>query len=89
MGTWAVAKAKAQFSELIEVAREKGAQEITRNGKLVGFVVSPEDWKRKSMATDAAGKPFVSAWDALGGPETAQFDFEIPRTKSKARWVKF
>ncbi len=47
MGTWAVAKAKAQFSELIDTAREKGAQEITKNGRLVGVLVSPEDWEKK------------------------------------------
>lgn len=44
MGSWAIAKAKAQFSELIESARENGAQEITRNGKLVGVLIPPEDW---------------------------------------------
>jgi prevent-host-death family protein len=89
MGTWAVAKAKARFSALIDIAQEEGAQKITRNGKLVGLVVSPEDWEKRSTISEAAEKPFVSAWDALGGSETAQFDFEIPRTKSKARWVKF
>ena len=50
MGTWAVAKAKAQFSELIETAQEHGAQEITRNGKLVGVLVSPSDWEKKKQA---------------------------------------
>jgi prevent-host-death family protein len=89
MGTWAVAKAKAQFSALIDIAHEEGAQKITRNGKLVGLVVSPEDWDKRSTSSEATEKQFVSAWDALGGPETAKFDFEIPRTKSKARWVKF
>jgi prevent-host-death family protein len=44
MGSWAIANAKAQFGELIESARENGAQEITRNGKLVGVLISPEDW---------------------------------------------
>ena len=48
MGAWAVAKAKAQFSELIVCAQEKGAQEITRNGKLVGLLVSPEDWNKRN-----------------------------------------
>lgn len=43
MGNWAVAEAKAKFSELIETARAQGAQEITRNGKLVGVLVSPEE----------------------------------------------
>ena len=52
MGIWAVAKAKAQFSELIDTAREKGAQEIRKNGRLVGVLVSPEDWEKK-MRTPA------------------------------------
>ena len=47
MGTWAVAEAKAKFSELIDNAHEQGAQEITRNGKLVGILVSPEEWEKK------------------------------------------
>ncbi len=41
MANWAVAEAKAKFSELIETAREQGAQEITRNGKLVGVPCLP------------------------------------------------
>lgn len=46
MASWAVAKAKAQFSELIDTARDQGAQAITRNGKLVGVLVSPEEWNQ-------------------------------------------
>ncbi|HEY5056366.1 MAG TPA: type II toxin-antitoxin system Phd/YefM family antitoxin [Acidobacteriaceae bacterium] len=56
MGTWAVAEAKAKFSEVIETAREQGAQQITRNGKLVGVLVSPEEWagrKRREPAKNA------------------------------------
>ena len=45
--TWAVAEAKAKFSKLIETAQEHGAQEITRNGKLVGLMVSPDDWHKR------------------------------------------
>ena len=48
MGTWAVAEAKAKLSEVIDSAHEKGVQKITRNGKLVGFVVSPDDWEKRT-----------------------------------------
>jgi prevent-host-death family protein len=56
MGTWPVAEAKAKFSEVIETAHEQGAQQITRNGKLVGVLVSPEEWegrKRREPAQNA------------------------------------
>ncbi|HXE08175.1 MAG TPA: type II toxin-antitoxin system Phd/YefM family antitoxin [Acidobacteriaceae bacterium] len=53
MGTWAVAEAKAKFSEVIETAREHGAQQITRNGKLVGVLVSPEEWQGRKRRESA------------------------------------
>lgn len=48
MGTWGVAQAKARFSEVIDSARQGEVQQITRNGKLVGLVVSPEEWEKKT-----------------------------------------
>ena len=44
--TWAVAAAKAKFSELVECAQNDGPQEITRNGKVVGVLVSPSEWNK-------------------------------------------
>jgi prevent-host-death family protein len=71
MANWAVAEAKAKFSELIETAHKQGAQEITRNGKLVGILVSPEDWKRAMHA------PAENARTMSG------LDLRRPRTKAR------
>jgi prevent-host-death family protein len=52
MAQWAVAEAKAKFSEVIEKAQKKGPQEITKNGRPVAVVVSMEEWKSE-YGTDA------------------------------------
>jgi prevent-host-death family protein len=45
---WAVAEAKARFSELIDAAVSKGPQTITRHGEGTVVVVSLAEWERKS-----------------------------------------
>ena len=45
---WTVAEAKASFSELIETARVRGPQTITKNGRTAAIVVSPDEWQRKT-----------------------------------------
>ena len=45
---WSVADAKARLSKVIDLAREKGPQTITRNGRPAAVIVSVEEWKRKS-----------------------------------------
>jgi hypothetical protein len=63
---------------------------VVRRRKLEFVLMTREEDEKRNVAKAAERpKPFVSAWDAMGGPDTAQFDFDIPRTKSKARWVKF
>jgi prevent-host-death family protein len=59
---WAVADAKARFSELIDRALTGGPQTITRKGKKTVVVVSAEEWERKTrrkgnLATFLAGSP--------------------------------
>jgi len=51
-GTWTVAEAKAKFSELIERARSRGPQTITRNGHTAVVVVSAEEWSRKTKRSE-------------------------------------
>jgi prevent-host-death family protein len=46
-GTWGVAQAKAQLSEVIERAMTEGPQEITKGGKDAMMVVSKKEWLRK------------------------------------------
>lgn len=52
MSSWGVAQAKAKLSELVEQARTKGPQQITKSGKPVAVVVSMEEWKAE-FRTDA------------------------------------
>ncbi len=46
--TWSVAKAKAKLSEVIARAESKGPQTVTRHGRKVAVVVSPEEWERRT-----------------------------------------
>lgn len=52
--TWTVAQAKAKLSEVIDKARHKGPQAITRNGKSAVVVVDAELWK-KTQRHEAMG----------------------------------
>lgn len=52
MAKWAVAEAKAKFSEVVELAQKKGPQEITKNGRPVAVVISMDEWKAE-FGTDA------------------------------------
>ena len=45
--SWTVAEAKAKFSEVLEEARNRGPQTITKNGREAAVVVSAEEWARK------------------------------------------
>ncbi len=47
-GKWTVAEAKAKFSAVIDEARTRGPQTITRNGRTTVVVVSAEEWERKA-----------------------------------------
>ncbi|HXR25516.1 MAG TPA: type II toxin-antitoxin system Phd/YefM family antitoxin [Candidatus Binataceae bacterium] len=47
-GIWAVAEAKARFSEVIDRALSEGPQTITRKGREAVVVVSAAEWKRKT-----------------------------------------
>lgn len=85
MSNWAVAEAKAKFSELIETAHAQGAQEITRNGKLVGVLVSPEEWKRVKH-TPAQNARTMS--DFFKNSPLAGSGIDLRRSRSKARKVE-
>lgn len=51
MAKWAVAEAKAKFSEVIELTK-RGPQEITKNGRPIAVLISMEEWKAE-FGTDA------------------------------------
>ena len=46
MANWAVAEAKAKFSEVIDKAESAGPQTITRNGRTTAVVVAAKEWER-------------------------------------------
>ena len=58
---WTVAEAKARFSELIDQARSKGPQTITRHGRPSAVVVSAEEWERKSKRTGNLAEFFAAS----------------------------
>lgn len=60
-GTWAVAEAKARFSELIDRALMQGPQTITRNGQKAVVVVAAEEWTRKTARAGTLADFFASS----------------------------
>jgi prevent-host-death family protein len=82
---WAVAKAKARFSELVESAHGQGPQQITRNGKLVGVLVSPEEWEKKNKQPAQNARTmseFFRSSPLVGS------GIDLRRSRSKARKVE-
>jgi prevent-host-death family protein len=84
--TWAVAEAKAKFSEVLDKVETSGPQIVTRR-KREYIVLTREQYEKREAEEES--KPFVSAWDALAPSSGAKFDVEFERTRSKARAVKF
>ncbi|WP_263373277.1 type II toxin-antitoxin system Phd/YefM family antitoxin [Granulicella aggregans] len=54
MGTWGVAQAKAQFSEVIEKAMTEGPQEVTKSGKDAVVIVSKKQWLERAKPKQSA-----------------------------------
>jgi prevent-host-death family protein len=48
MASWGIAELKAKASEVVESAQKKGPQHITRHGKRVALIVSPEEWEKRN-----------------------------------------
>jgi prevent-host-death family protein len=60
-GTWTIADAKARFSEVLESARSKGPQVITRHGRETAVVVSAEEWQRKTQRVGTLADFFANS----------------------------
>jgi prevent-host-death family protein len=78
--TWTVAEAKAKLSELIERARSRGPQTITRNGHTAVVVVAAEEWARKTRRHGNLAEFFASS--PLVGS-----DLKIERVKGRVREI--
>ena len=79
--TWAVAEAKAHFSEMIERALTDGPQTITRMGKQAVVVVSAEEWQRKTRRAGNLAEFFAAS--PLRGS-----GLKVKRTKSGPRAIE-
>lgn len=60
-GKWSVAEAKAKLSELIEDARSRGPQIITRHGRTAAVVVGVEEWERKTKRAGTLAEFFAAS----------------------------
>lgn len=60
-GKWTVTEAKAKFSAVLDQARERGPQTITRNGRTAAVVVSAEEWERKARRTGNLAEFFAES----------------------------
>ena len=59
--TWTVAHAKAKLSEVIENARVRGPQTITKNGRRSAVVVSTEEWARRARRDGSLAQFFATS----------------------------
>jgi len=80
-GTWAVAEAKARFSEVIDRALANGPQTITRKGQKAVVVVSAEEWQCKTKRKGNLAEFFAPSPMRGSG-------LKIKRTKDRPREVK-
>jgi prevent-host-death family protein len=78
--TWTIAEAKAKFSELIDRARTRGPQTITRHGRTAAVIVSVEEWERKTKRSGNLAEFFAAS--PLRGSGLV-----VERSKDKARAV--
>jgi prevent-host-death family protein len=82
-GRWRLQDAKAQFSELVRRAREKGPQRVTVHGKDAVVVVDAAEWDR--LKKPVSGRDLV---DALASSPLRDVPIERLSVKSLVRDVK-
>ena len=81
MGTWALAKAKAHLSTVIQDALTKGPQSITRSGRKSVVVVSAQEWERKTKRKGNLAEFFASSPLRASG-------LRIKRSREKPRGIE-
>lgn len=82
-GRWRLQDAKAQFSELVRRAREKGPQRVTVHGKDAVVVVDADEWDR--LKKPVSGRDLV---EALANSPLIDVPIERLSVKSPVRDVK-
>jgi len=78
--TWTLVAAKAKLSEVIELARSRGPQTITRHGRTAAVIVAPEEWERKTRRTGNLAEFFAHSPLQASG-------LEVRRRKDRARKI--
>ena len=73
MAVWQVQEAKTRLSELIEEARSKGPQIITRHGTERAVILSIDEYRALTSS-----KPDLKSY-LLGGPKVDSFEIERDR----------
>jgi prevent-host-death family protein len=61
MSAWTVGEAKAKLSEVIDRAKSRGPQTITRNGRTAVVVVAAEEWERRTRRTGNLAEFFAAS----------------------------
>ena len=82
-GRWRLQDAKAQFSELVRRAREKGPQRVTVHGRDAVVVVDAAEWDR--LKKPVSGRDLVAA---LAKSPLKDVPIERLSVKSPVRDVK-
>jgi prevent-host-death family protein len=82
-GRWRLQDAKAQFSELVRRARERGPQRVTVHGKDAVVVVDAAEWDR--LKKPMSGRDLV---EALASSPLRDVPIERVSVKSPVRDVK-
>jgi antitoxin Phd len=58
MKTWPLQDAKNQFSQVVELAKKKGPQTVTRHGQAVAVIVSFDEFKAMSRPKETVAQFF-------------------------------
>lgn len=78
MATWAVQDAKARFSEILDIAAERGPQIITRRGIETAVLCPIDEWKRIHRPTAVETPKRVMTNEQFLELLRSGPDFEIP-----------
>ena len=73
LATWKLEDAKARFSEVVRLARERGPQRVTVRGREAAVILSAEDYVR--LAPAAAARTLADLFAAL--PPTQHIDLDL------------
>jgi len=84
MAIWGVAEAEAKFSEILESAQKGEVQQITRDGEVVGLVVSPQEWASRRQPSQNAR----TMSEFFKSSPLVNSGIQLRRSRSKARKVE-